>query len=228
MKYILLQHWTGELDELCNLSSDANRAYAEQCGADYMLLRGEVFGWSLCPYMQKLNMLCKLWDDYDIVAMTDLDMFPRKGLKENLFTDVEGVGVCDEGNRKNTYARLLKNYPEYSSIKHPFWGGSIYRLEKHLRVLLRSQFKKIGPEWMWWNTKGSPVDEGIMHRLAMLADLPMKYMHLPDSWSRGHFHPKVNEAQFIHIRKGSRRPDGSVIDAAVTKMENYNTLAGLI
>lgn len=224
-KYLLLQHWTGEVNEVGHLSKQANAAYAERCGADYKFLEGDVFDPALCAFIQKMFILDQSFDDYDIVAMTDMDMFPRKGLKENLFTDVTGVGVCDEGNRKKAFAKLLGKWPEHSSANHPFWGGSIYRFEKSIRVLLRNQFEKMGPEWEMWNIIGSPVDEGLMHRCAMLANLPLKNMHLPDCWSRGHFHPLIKDACFIHIRKGERKPNGDVIDATIPKMANYQILA---
>ena len=226
MTFLLLQHWTGEVDELGRLSMQANKEYADRCGAEYQFLEGNVFSPDACAFVQKMVILDQRFDEYDVVAMTDMDMFP--GVMENLFTDVSGCGVCDEGNRKNTFARLLKTWPEYSSAKHPFWGGSIYRFERAIRIKLREQFPKMGPEWQVWNKKGAFVDEGLMHRCAMLADLPVKGMHLPDHWSRGHFHPKINEARFIHIRKGKRKPDGSVIDATTTKLENYREFDLLI
>jgi len=222
MNFLLLQHWTGKVDELGKLSRQANKAYAKRCGADYQFLEGDVFNPEYCAFVQKMHILDTEFDAYDVVAMCDMDMFPRT--TENLFTDVTGCGVCDKGNRDNTYARLLKDWPEYSSASHPFWGGSIYRFERSIRIKLRQQFRKIGPEWQLWNQKGGPVDEGLMHRCAMLADLPNKNMHLPDHWSRGHFHPQIKEARYIHIRKGKRRPDGSVIDASTTKIENYHEL----
>ena len=228
MTFLLLQHWTGEVDELGHLSMQANTDYAKRCGADYQFLEGDVFGPEYCAFVQKMFILDQSFDEYDVVAMTDMDMFPRQGLTENLFTDVKGVGVCDKQNRTKTFARLLEVWPEYSSAEHPFWGGSIYRMERSIRVLLRKQFKKMGPEWEMWNKKGGVVDEGLMHRCAMLADLPVDGMHLPDHWSRGHFHPAINEARYIHIRKGKRRPNGEVIDASTTKMENYHALKGLV
>jgi hypothetical protein len=224
---LLLQHWTGEVNELGHLSMQANAAYAGRCGADYRFLEGNVFDPAFCPFVQKMIILDQRFDDYDVVAMTDMDMFPRRGSVENLFTDAQGVGVCDEGNRKNTFARLLKGWPKYSSSKHPFWGGSIYRFERSIRVKLRSQFPKMGLEWDMWNSKGGPVDEGLMHRCAMLANLPLEGMHLPDRWSRGHFHPLINEACFIHIRNGKRKPNGDRIDATALKIDNYRVLHGM-
>jgi len=222
-KYLLLQHWTSVVDELGVLSKKVTKEYAKQCNAEYKFLEGNVFHPKLCPFLQKMFILDKSFDNYDIVAMTDMDMFPRVGMTTNLFTEATGVGVCDEGNRRNAYARLLKRWPQYTSTKHPFWGGSIYRIEKHIRVALRNQFKNLGPEWSMWNIRGSGVDEAIMHRCAMLANLPMKNMHLSDDWSRGHFHPEIKTAKFIHIRNGIRKPNGDRLEKA-TKLENYYIL----
>jgi len=43
MKKIILQHWTGPLRELENLSVANIKEYAEFCGADHKLLPGAVF-----------------------------------------------------------------------------------------------------------------------------------------------------------------------------------------
>ena len=42
MKNIILQHYTGELGELEKLSRDNIKKYAEFCGAEYQLIRGNL------------------------------------------------------------------------------------------------------------------------------------------------------------------------------------------
>jgi len=219
---LLLQHWTGKINQLGFLSMDANSAYAAECGADYQFLSGDVFGEGYCPFVQKMHILDECFDEYDVVVMTDMDMFPRKGLTESIF-DATGHGVCDQHNRTHARARLFKLWPEYSSPSSPWWGGSIYRFDRHTRVALRAQFSQIDEEWELWNSKGSPVDEGLMHRCAMLAELPMKDAHLADGWSVGHFHPQVAQANYIHIRSGLREPSGKAI-GALPKIDNYKEL----
>ena len=64
-KNIILQHWTGELNELCKLSSKNISSYAAIIGADYKLLRGNLFRENLSTPCQKVYMLDAVFDDYD-------------------------------------------------------------------------------------------------------------------------------------------------------------------
>ena len=78
MKNIILQHWSGELNELTKLSSKSISEYAEMVGADYELVLGDQFtSLSVRPELQKLLMLDERWDDYDNLVMVDADMFVR-------------------------------------------------------------------------------------------------------------------------------------------------------
>ena len=86
MKKIILQHWIGELGELEKLSSKNIESYAKYCDADYRLLRG-TFIPGLSPQSQKMHMLNKEFDEYDVVVMMDTDMFTRKGKRKNIWYD---------------------------------------------------------------------------------------------------------------------------------------------
>ena len=72
MKYIILQHWTGELRELEELSRDTFQEYADWCGADYELVLGNQVSDQLAPQSQKIIALDERYDDYDVVVMVCL------------------------------------------------------------------------------------------------------------------------------------------------------------
>lgn len=219
MKNIILQHWSGEINKLTRLSSANISRYAEKIGADYKLLLGNVFHPTLNPPCQKMHMLNEEFDQYDMVVMIDADMFTRKGMNENVFTDVDGIGRHTE-----VQDRLVKSvkrlFPDLGDPQYPYWGGSIYRLDRKTRQLLRSHIRE--EEIIRFHEKFH--DEGIMHRLAVLAK--MKPSYLPGNhWNCGSFEPGVESAALIHIRtkiapQGPKR----------TKMENYHDLVqrGLI
>ena len=140
MKNIILQHWSGELNELTKLSSKSISEYAEMVGADYELVRGDQFtSMDVRPELQKLVMLDKRWDDYDNVVMVDADMFVRKGCNENIF-ECKGIGrhTQIQTNLRSGIARTLGFV--WGNEGAPYWGGSIYKLTKEQRKKFRSVF----------------------------------------------------------------------------------------
>ena len=222
MKKIILQHWSGPVGELEELSSENIKAYAEFCGADYEFLKGPVFDRTVTPQSQKLHMLDEKWDDYDVVVMMDADMFTRKGMTANIFTDETGIG-----RHYNIQEKLVKNlakkFPLLCDADYPYWGGSCYRLERDVRQEFRKHLKI--SEVIQFN--GNFNDEGAMHRLAVAADFKVKDGIDFDrqQWNYSSFEETVDEANIIHIRPkvkqgGPKKP----------KIENYKALVerGLI
>ena len=221
MKNIILQHWTGEMNELGLASSSNIAKYAEKLGADYQLLQGNVFDPSVSPPMQKLHMLSEEFDEYDIVVMLDIDMFTRRGMEENVF-DLEGVGMFSDCQAR-IFKGLQRRQPKLTSANHPYWGGAIYVLSRELRQTLRSHINM--NELRTFSGQGNFEDEGSMHRLAMLANI--KQQCLPDDrkWCHGSFEAGIENAALIHIRT-KIAPQGPKRD----KIVNYRDLVnrGLI
>lgn len=218
MKKIILQHWTGTLNELAILSSANISKYAGKIGADYDLLLGNVFRENLCPPMQKLYMLDERFDEYDMVVMLDTDMFTRNGMDEDVFENVEGIGRHTE-----IHDRLIKSlhrrHPAMTDPNGIYWGGSIYRLDRNLRQQLRIHIND--DELKQFRNTGNFQDEGAMHRLAMLANLEKnEKTYLPGNhWNCGSFEDDIETSAIIHIRtkivpNGPKRP----------KIENYKDL----
>ena len=224
MKNIILQHWTGNMNDLGERSSANISKYAALLNADYRLLRGNVFRENLGAPCQKVYMLDKEFDEYDIVVMVDMDMFTRTNMTENVFTDVEGIGRHTTIQDKLVRA-LHRRFPHLGNPKYPYWGGSIYRLDRKTRQQLRKHIKD--DEIINFSDTKNYVDEGIMHRLAVLAKLEItKKTYLPGNhWNCGSFEKGVETAALIHIRtkvtpQGPKR----------AKLENYRDLVqqGLI
>lgn len=230
MRNILLQHYKGPLSDLAKISVDRMKAYAEMCGAEYRLLTGDPFAASLkfqgkkAAANNKVAMLGPQFDDYDVVVMVDPDMIPVKGLTSNIFTEETGIGICPDHVINNAWARFQNRFPQYSTGRHAFWAGSVYRLEKSMRKRLRShinyhEVKVIGDSIF--------VDEGIMHRLAMLADVEVsKDVILPQKWSYCSYLPEpLKNGAFIHMRKNP--PDGKGgknRDVKIEKIDSFNMM----
>lgn len=216
---IILQHWTGELDELAKLSSANIKKYADKVGAEYRLLRGDVFRPSLAPQCQKLFMLDESLDEYDIVVMLDIDMFTRKGMDENIF-DAEGIGL-HEDMQWGLCKKLRYMMPDLGNRKYSYWGGAIYKLDREMRQRLRQHIREDEiPRF-----SDLFHDEGIMHRLAVLEKVKGHYF-ADDRWSFA-FGENTDRARLIHVRP-RRLINGKKVYYG--KMENYLDLVdrGLI
>lgn len=223
MKKIILQHWTGELNELGERSSQNIANYAKQVNADYQLLRGNVFDNDLTPPMQKLFMLDPSFDDYDIVVMLDMDVFVRKGQTVDIFEDEVGIGRHTPV-QDNLQRQLCRIYPHLGDKTAPYWGGSIYRLPLELRQNLRDHYNK--EEIMPFSKPYHFEDEGVMHRMASKAGIKISPdVFLDKFWNYSSFEHDIEKAKLIHIRT-KITPKGPKQE----KIQNYRALVskGLI
>ena len=169
------------------------------------------------PQSQKLHMLSEEFDDYDVVVMLDIDCFTRRGMTKNIFTEEKGIG-----RHQQTQADLVKNLervlPNLCSTKYPYWGGAVYRLERSVRQTLRKHINHF--ELLQFNRHLH--DEGMMHRLAVLAKLPIDentYME-GQSWDFNSFDRGIEDANIIHIR-----PKFKLEGPRCPKIDVYNYLA---
>lgn len=216
MKNILLQHWNGPLGQLEELSVENMKAYAEFCGAEYRLLRGTPFDGRLSPQSQKMAALGEEFDEYDIVVMLDTDMFTRKGMTKNIFTDETGYGR-HYGIQEHLRKKLHLKFPFLCDTRYPYWGGSCYRLPLEIRQTFRQHMRL----HEMTQFSGNYNDEGIMHRCAVLADFKEKDGIYFDrqQWNYSSFDDGVENAYIIHIR-----PKVTPSGPKRKKIENYHAL----
>lgn len=215
MKGIILQHYNGKMGELEKLSSENMQQYAEKCGVEYKLLRG-ILKPGLSNQSQKIAMLDEEWDEYDVVVMMDIDMFTRRGQERNIFTEETGIGR-NYGIQPKLVKSLERKFPFLADKRYAYWGGSIYRTTREIRQLLRSNFRM--NEAVQFSNNFN--DEGIMHRLAVLAEIKndRKYYLDGQQWNYSSFDEGVENAEIIHIRP--KRVQGG---KKYPKIENYNYL----
>tara|TARA_E500000318_G_scaffold97975_1_gene98987 strand:- start:480 stop:1157 length:678 start_codon:yes stop_codon:yes gene_type:complete len=219
MKNIILQHWTGPLGELEERSKANIEEYAKFCGADYRLIQGNVFRKHLSTPCQKMIMLDSQFDEYDTVVMMDIDMFTRKGMTKNIFTDDTGVGR-HYGIQPSLRKKLCNRFPLLGDERYPYWGGSIYRLEKEVRQQLRVHMI----DWEMDHFNNNYEDEGIMHRLAVRADFTEEGAYLDDDkWNRSSFEENVSDGYIIHVRRKMKNTPGRP-SPKQDKIINYRNL----
>ena len=219
LQNIILQHWTGALGAIEILSSDSISHYARQVGADYKLLRGDVFRPGMATQCQKVFMLDESLDEYENVVMLDMDMFTRKDMQQNIF-EVEGCGL-HEDMQWGLCKKLRYLYPHLGNRQYSYWGGAVYKLDRKMRQRLRQHIRE--DEIIQFNDLFH--DEGIMHRLAVLEKIAGHYF-ADDRWSFS-FGENEERAAIIHLRP-RRLIDGDKVH--VGKMTHYHYLVdkGLI
>ena len=218
MQNIILQHFDGDLRPLDKLSKQNIEAYAEMVGADYELVTGKPFRSHLTSPCQKVYMLDEKYDKYDQVLMLDIDMFAPINMTENVF-ELEGVGLYAE-TQQMLHRKIANHNPAFASLKAPYWGGAIYKMDKTMRQKLR---RNLGGDASWmrpYNKLYQFEDEGIMHTLALLAGYKHNpEMYLDRKWCQCSFLPNPEKAGFIHIRT-KITPSGPKRE----KIENYQAL----
>lgn len=199
MVNIILQHYTGELGELEEASVANMQQYAASVGAEYELVRGNLFNPGFTTPIQKLYMLDSVWDEYDTVVMLDIDMFAPKNMTENVF-DVPGVGLHEQ-TQTRLHQKLCNTYPLISSAMYPYWGGAIYKLDRDARQQLRSPLEAGDVSWMQnYNKRYHWGDEGIVHTLAMKSGYNPPDRYMDKKWCQCSFLPNPENAGFIHVR----------------------------
>ena len=218
MPNIILQHFDGELRELDKLSKNNIMEYADQCGAEYELVKGKPFRNHLTSPCQKVFMLDEKYDEYDDVLMLDIDMFVPKNMKVNIFDQV-GVGLYNPIQQRLP-SKLVNKNPFQGSMDTPYWGGAIYKMDRKLRQKLRAG---LGGNEGWMNAYNQPYqweDEGIFHTLAFKTGLRINQdQMLHPKWCYDNYLDYPQYAGMIHIRT-KITPQGPKQE----KIKNYQAL----
>jgi hypothetical protein len=218
MPNIILQHFDGELRELDKLSKNNIMEYADQCGAEYELVKGKPFRNHLTSPCQKVFMLDEKYDEYDDVLMLDIDMFVPKNMKVNIFDQV-GVGLYNPIQQR-LHSKLVNKNPFQGSMDTPYWGGAIYKMDRKLRQKLRAG---LGGNEGWMNAYNQPYqweDEGIFHTLAFKTGLRINQdQMLHPKWCYDNYLDYPQYAGMIHIRT-KITPQGPKQE----KIKNYQAL----
>ena len=218
MPNIILQHFDGELRELDKLSKNNIMEYADQCGAEYELVKGKPFRNHLTSPCQKVFMLDEKYDEYDDVLMLDIDMFVPKNMKVNIFDQV-GVGLYNPIQQR-LHSKLVNKHPLQGSMDTPYWGGAIYKMDRKLRQKLRAG---LGGNEGWMNAYNQPYqweDEGIFHTLAFKTGLRINQdQMLHPKWCYDNYLDYPQYAGMIHIRT-KITPQGPKQE----KIKNYQAL----
>ena len=203
MRNIILQHFNGKLRQLDYESQYNIMDYADMINADYKLVEGKPFRENLTNACQKIHMLHEEFDDWDNVLMLAIDMFRPKNMSTNIFEE-KGIGLYAP-IQQHLHRRLVQWHPMLASMDAPYWGGAIYKMDRHTRKTLR---KQLGDNEGWMlNFNKDYEDEAIMHVLAFRSGIKLQYPYMDQKWCQCSFLPNPETAGFIHVRT-KIRPNG--------------------
>ena len=172
MKNIIYQYWQGPLKPGVLISTKLIKEYADKIGADYkfdhnVTIAGKVVNVPI--YYEPANpLICNEFDEYDNIALVDIDVFPVEGLYDiydpldNLFMlNGEDAGICTEP--KQPYFRTIYNSGGITSEMDKQWAkfcedkwGIKYSYDEKGRpevfntgvvVISKAGLQKIKKEW---------------------------------------------------------------------------------
>ena len=102
MRNIIYQYWKGPMKSGVKASTKAMKAYAERIGAEYRFDHNKEIASQIVDvpiYYEPANPLVDgFFDQFDNVALIDIDVFPVEGLEQNIFEELDGedAGICTE------------------------------------------------------------------------------------------------------------------------------------
>lgn len=214
---LILQHYTGRLDELAQLSVENIKSYAAKIGSEHKLILGNVFNRSLSACSQKVIMLDKQFDNYNTVVMLDTDMFARTD--ESIF-EASGMGRHTV-IQSELVEKISLRRSDLANKNAPYWGGAVYKFDKETRIQLRSAMPEL---FTLLELDRMLKDESIMHYLAWKSNLPITSETYfsgkcgGEEWDMNSF-DKPLEGNIIHVR-----PKWTLTGPKATKMEIYKDL----
>ena len=131
MKNIIYQYWQGNLKPGVVYSTELMKKYADKIGAEYRFDHNKIIAGkkvNVPIYYEPANPLVDYsFDEYDNVALIDIDVYPKDNLEENLFDQIndKDAAICSEPNQPhyrqifnvagitnqndNRWTQLLKN-----------------------------------------------------------------------------------------------------------------------
>lgn len=201
MKNLIYQYWKGPLKPGVLASTKLMKEYADRIGAEYRFDHNVEIASKTVDipiYYEPANPLVdKSFDEYDNVALIDIDVFPVEGLTENLFDvlDGEDAGICTEpeqpGLRQiyNVAGINNENDKRWASILKAKWGIE-YTYDNKKRplvyntgvvVLSKAGIQKIRATW--------PSFQQYVN-VMRVSNLPRFYMLFQDYFSAFIHHPE--------------------------------------
>ena len=198
MKNIIYQYWQGPLKPGVLTSTKLIKEYADKIGADYkfdhnVTIAGKVVNVPI--YYEPANpLICDEFNEYDNIALVDIDVFPVEGLSDNLFMlNGEDAGICTEP--KQPYFRTIYNSGGITSEMDKQWSkfcedkwGIKYSYDEKGRpevfntgvvVISKAGLQKIKKEWPSFQEYVNNMNR-FPRFYKLFQDYFSAFIHLPD------------------------------------------------
>jgi len=201
MKNLIYQYWKGPLKPGVLASTKLMKEYADRIGAEYRFDHNVEIASKAVDipiYYEPANPLVDTsFDEYDNVALIDIDVFPFEGLTESLFDQLDGedAGICTEPEQPalrqiyNVAGINNENDKRWAWILKEKWGIEYSYDEKKrplvyntgVVVLSKSGIQKIRKTW--------PSIQQYVNVMRS-SNLPRFYMLFQDYFSAFIHHPE--------------------------------------
>ena len=125
MKNLIYQYWAGPDKPGVTASTEKMAEYAKRIGAQYRFDNNIIIAGHKCDvpiYYEPANPLVDdSFDQYDNVALVDIDVFPIDSLSENIFEHLSGedAGICTEPMQP--YWRQIYNVASITNTNDMRW-----------------------------------------------------------------------------------------------------------
>jgi hypothetical protein len=231
MKNMIYQYWQGPLKPGVLASTKLMKAYADKIGAAYKFDHNVTIASKVVNvpiYYEPANPLVSAeFDQYDNVALIDIDVFPVEGLSDNLFMlNGEDAGICTEP--KQPFFRTIYNSGGITSAVDKVWArtcadtwGIKYSYDKEGRpevfntgvvVISKAGLQKMKKDWPSFQDYVDKMGQfPRFYRLfqdyfSAFIHLPnFKLMRMPNEWNC--YMHKVGSHPVAKI--GDNRPDNA-------------------
>jgi len=126
MKNIIYQYWQGDLKPGVIYSTELMKKYADKIGAEYRFDHNIQIASKTVNvpiYYEPANPLVDpSFDEYDNVALVDIDVYPKDNLEENLFDQIndKDAAICSEPNQP--YYRQIYNVAGITNQNDNKWA----------------------------------------------------------------------------------------------------------
>lgn len=198
MKNIIYQYWQGDLKPGVVYSTKLMKEYADRIGAEYRFDHNINIASKFVNvpiYYEPANPLVdSSFDEYDNVALVDIDVYPIDGLTENLFhLDGEDAGICTEP--KQPYFRQIYNVAGITNENDHRWCkllkrkfGIEYSFDQENRpmvyntgvvVISKAGLQKMKMDWPSFQQYVNEMD-GFPKFYRLFQDYFSAMIHMPD------------------------------------------------
>jgi len=228
MRNIIYQYWKGPMKPGVRASTRLMKEYADRIGAEYRFDHNKEIASQIVDvpiYYEPANPLVDgFFDQFDNVALVDIDVFPVEGLTENIFEELDGedAGICTEPEQPrfreiydvaginnmadNRWCRLLKETWNIDYSYDPQHRPMVYNTG--VVVISKTGLAKMKKEWPKFQEYVNVVrSKGFPRFYVFFQDYFSAFIHM-----KGFKFKALNNGWNSYMHKLGKHPNATVND----------------